>query len=511
MFAAKMREEGLLARNAKKGIEGMSDAEKNNLLKLQQQGIINAIKEVGGLKPIQTRDLLTKLSKMDKVLSPHDEEHFFSSFAEKQLGMEVTFDEAKGISTRARTATVAGEKYKATGELADRVQYGLRQLELHDYVESLKGGDKSLISNVANIPKTVMTTLDFSALLRQGWGMMSQPEFYKAIGPMVKYAFSEKGYREMQAEVLTRPTYPKMKSSGLRIAALADKLSKREEAYMTTLLNKIPGIRGSERAYVGFLTRLRADTFDKYIKYAELSGEDVRQGSQATKDIASAINDFTGSGNIGKGDRYANAVPALNATFFSPRKISATLGMLNPKNYLDPKISATARQMRLRNIIGSIGITTGLLSIANLFGAKTETDPTSSNFGKFVDHVTHQDLTGGNGTYVVLLSRLVENQTKSTTSGKKYELGSGYKPTTRGDLLVTAARNKLSPIASFVADWLYGRDAVGKPFNATNAVLSRVHPLVIQDIGDVLRAGGTAAEAVRAFVGDELGAGIQSY
>lgn len=483
------------------------------LLKNQQLGIVNWAKSVGGLKPAALKDLVTKMSKLDKVLNPEEEKAFLADLASKKLGMDVTLKETKGISDLTKKATEAGDKYKETGTLADRIQYGLRQQELHDYVESLKGTDKSLI-NIANLPKAIMTTLDFSALLRQGWGMMSQPEFYKAIGPMLKYAFNEKGYREMQAEVLTRPTYPTMKAAGLRVAALADKLSQREEAYMSTLVDKIPGIRGSERAYVGFLTRLRADTFDKYIKFAELRGEDVSKGSQATKDIANMINDFTGSGNIGKGDKYGSAVAPLNTVFFSPRKISATLNMLNPERYVNPKISATARRGALRNIIGSVGITAGLLSIAHLFGTKTETDSTSSDFGKVVIGNTHYDLTGGNGTYAILLSRLAQNKTKSSTTGKFYTLGTGYKPTTRGDLVIgkqSFLRNKLSPITSFVADWFYGGPKQGVPFKATDEILSRAYPLVIQDIQAILQKGGSASEAIAAFVADELGVGVNTY
>lgn len=483
-----------------------AEFESKLLLKNQQQGIITWAKQVGGLKPQALKDLTTQIQKLEKVLSPTEEKTFLEDLAAKKLGTEVTLAEAQKITELSQKAQSTKSN---DGSYENRVAHGKAILDLQDYVESLKGIDKNIVSNVANLPKTVMSTFDLSAPLRQGWGMMSRPQFYNSFAKMFKYAASKDAFRELQADIISRPTYPLMKKSGLRISSIATKLSQREEQYMSNLVSKIPGVGASERGYVGFLNKLRADTFDSLIKSAELKGEDVRAGSQATKDIANVVNDFTGSGNLGSGDRYASAVPALNATFFSPRKISATVNMFNPQRYLDPRVSATARQAALRQMLSSVAITTAVIGLAKLAGAKVETDPNSSDFGKAVFGKTHYDFTGGNGNFAVLLSRLAQNKTKSTTTGKTTELGVGYKPTTRADLGLKFARNKLSPTASFVADWLYGSNAIGTPFDAKNEAIQRVIPLIGQDIYQIQQ--NDPQNTFGAAVSSLFGVGVQQY
>lgn len=476
------------------------------LLKNQQAGIINWAKSVGGLKPEAMRDLATQIQKMERILSPEEQSKFLEDLAAKKLGTEVTFEEAQKITEFSRKAQ---ETKAHDGSYPKRVEHGHALLDLHDYVESLKGIDKNIVSNVANIPKTVMSTFDLSAPLRQGWGMMSRPQFYSSFANMFKYAASKNSFRELQADIISRPTYPLMKKSGLRISSLADKISQREEQFMSNLVQKIPGIGASERAYVGFLNKLRADVFDSLVKSAELRGEDIRPGSQASKEIANVVNDFTGSGNLGKGDKYANAVPALNATFFSPRKVSATVNMLNPQRYLDPRISPTARRAAIRQLVGSLAITTTAIALARMAGADVETDPTSSDFAKAKFGKTRYDFTGGNGTYAVLLARLIENQTKSSTSGKVTKLGEGYKPTTRADLALKFARNKLSPSASFLADWLYESDSIGTPFDASSEALQRAVPLIGQDVYQIHKED--PGNTFGATLGSLFGVGVQEY
>src|SRR5690606_540666 len=138
--------------------------------------------------------------------------------------------------------------------------------------------------------------------------------------------------------------------AGLRLTDLSTNLLNREEQFMSTLVDKIPGIKASQRAYTGFLNKLRIDVFDDLLKKAEAAGEDTGLGSKVLEDIANVVNNFTGGAKVG---RIEGAVPALNAAFFSPRKITSTLNILNPVNYVSPKISPTARKAAIRNLVGS--------------------------------------------------------------------------------------------------------------------------------------------------------------
>lgn len=470
------------------------------LLKNQQSGMISWAKSVAGLKPEVLTDMVSKIQRLDKILSPADEQHFLADLASQKIGVGVTHAEAIKITELSKKIAETEPNTRANG---------LARLDLQDYVESLKPGNKNLISNIANIPKTVMTTLDFSAALRQGWGMISRPEFYKALPEMFKYAFNKDNFRNLQADIISDPMYDTAKKSGLRISILANKLSGREENYMSTLLNKVPGVEGSEHAYAGFLSKVRFDVFKKLIQKANLAGEDIRPGQQATKDIANVVNDFTGSGNLGKGDKYSAAVPALNATLFSPRKISATINMFNPERYLNPNISQTARVAALRNLIGSVGATTLVLGLAKLGGNKVETNPDSSDFGKVVNGNTRYEVTGGNSTYITLLARLLTNKTESSTTNKITELGKGYKPETRASVATKFARNKLSPWGSMVADWFYGTDSDYVPFSITKEIKDRITPLIISDVQKLIQNDPT--NTIVGTLGDIFGVGIQTY
>lgn len=498
-----------------------AEFESKLLLKDQKRGLVTWAKNVAGLKEPVRRDIIATIERMDTVLDPKSQQAFLEDYAAKKLGVDVTFEEAKKITDLSHAISKLAE---GRSDPLVNIEWGRAMIELNDYVESLlpKG---HLLTDAANIPKAVMSTMDFSAAFRQGWGMVSRADFWRAFPAMFKYAFSEKQFQELRAQIVSDPNYHIIKSSGLRVSAIADKLSQREEQYISTLLDKVPLYRGAERAYVGFLNKLRVDSFNRMLKRAELAGEHIGVGSKATKELANVVNDFTGSGNLGAEDRYAAAVPVLNATLFSPRKISATINMLNPRRYLSPESgvgklgvgkfklgsveSATARHEAIRNLVGSLALSASVLTLAAMAGFAVETDITSADFGKFKIGKTRYDVTGGNGTYAVLLGRLMLNRTKSTTTGRTTILGKGYKPTTRADLILKFGRNKLSPTASLIADWLYGQDAVGNPFNLKTELLNRAYPLVLQDI--VTTAQNDPQNLLGSVIADEFGIGVQTY
>lgn len=479
------------------------------LLKNKEKGMITWAKKVAGITPDVRRDMISKIEKMDNILSETDEKKFLADLASKKIGVDISVVEAKKITDFSKKIHDLSLDVSTKDK---RIAYGNAILDMQEYLDQISKKKMGLVGNIVNItnvPRAAMSTLDFSAPLRQGWGMLSRPkQFIPAFKDMFRYAFSENSYKNLMADIITRPNYDLMKSSGLRITSLlSNKLTMREEEFMTTLLDRIPGVRGSERAYSGFLTRLRADVFDSLIQQAQMKGEDVSKGSQTVKDIASVVNNFTGSGNLGKNDRFAAAVPLLNSLFFSPRKIAATVNMFNPVVY--GGLTPTARRAAFRNLIGSVGITATILFLAGLAGADWEKDPISSDFGKIKVGDTRLDVTGGNGNYLVLLARILTGKTKSTTTELSRELASGFGSTTRGDLLVKYIRNKLSPTASFIADWLYGTDAIGTPFKVKDAIVNRIMPMTISGFIDAVNVD--PKNAVMATLLGLFGVGVQTY
>lgn len=511
--------------------------EEKLILKNKIQGLKNAISqlsETGRWDPKRRAEVAEELARyrqeqLDRIHNPKQGEKALETLQENaQIKERESIERIakKAVGTKELTDEQIAkivELVEKTKELSEadmsieenRIAYGRSLLELEDYKNELwktTPNTRSIMLEILNAPKTLESSLDFSAPFRQGWGMMSRPEFYKAFGTMFKSAWREEDFKNSMAEILARPTYEKMKSSGLRIVKLNGKMSEREEAIMSSVFEKIPGFRGSNRAYTIFLNKVRADVFDKLIAAAELAGEDVSKGSQATKDIAGVINNFTGSGVMGKNDRFAGAVPFLNGLLFSPRKVAATLQIMNPVNYIDPNISPTARKAAARQLFGSLTITATILGLATMFGAETEQDSRSSNFGKLIIGKNHHDFTGGNGTYAVLLARLLSGKYKSSTSGRISDLTKpGFGKQTRLDVTETFLRNKLAPIPSAFANFLAGENTVGEPFEIKKEIYNKFVSLSIQDLVNMIQEDVPINIIFLSMILSSFGAGVSTY
>jgi hypothetical protein len=463
-------------------------------------GIYRWIEQSAGLKPEVKNDLFAKAKKAQEegLLTPENQDAFLEDLVAHRLGTQVTLEQAGKI---AELSKQIGEK---TG-----TEQGLKMIEFDEYVNSLVPQDKKILS-LLGLPRAIMSSGDISFAFRQGWGMVGTKEFWQNFGKLFTFFASEKNYKESVAKMITDPDYKLLVNNGkLAITKIGGKLAQAEEAFQSHLAEKYPLVRASNRSFTGFANALRFDRAKALLEQARLAGEDVRPGSDVVRQITHVVNAFTGRGELGKGDKYAQAGPLLSAVFFSPRKIMATVNMFDPRIYLSS--SPTARKAALRQMIGSVGITTTVLALAKMAGGEVETDPRSSDFGKIKIGNTRIEVTGGNNTYATFIARLATNQSKSSTTGNIYDLGRGYKPTTRGDLATKFARNKLAPVASLVADWLYGSNAIGEPFNLAQETKERVMPMVAGDVLEMINNGTPADLFAISTVADLLGLGIQTY
>ena len=459
-------------RNAK---EVVALFESKLLLKNQKRGLVTWAKQILGMKPAVERDVISRIMRMDKILNPENEKSFLRELASKKLGVDITIEEARKI-------TELSNKIKSLENFTDnagRIKYGRAKLDLIDYIDSLNPKRANVVENVLGLPKAAMSSFDLSAPLNQGWGLMSRKEWWNNLAPMIKAFIRESAFRDIQADIITRPNYKLAKRAGLRLSDLSENLFEREEIFMTTLLDKIPGMAASQRAYIGFLNKLRMDLFDDLIEEAKLAGEDVSLGSKAAEDIATIINAF--SGGYGKTD------PLLNAFLFSPRRVRSAVKILNPYTYINPKTSKTARKAAIRNLLGSLAMTGSVIALAGLHGAvETEEDPRSSDFGKIKVGDTRLDISGGIAGYVILLSRILSGEIKSSNTGAIKKLGNNYGSTSGFDLTANFIRNKLSPLASLIIDVLTGENAVGEKKTPTQSVIDRFKPMFLKDAYEVL-------------------------
>jgi hypothetical protein len=369
----------------------------------------------------------------------------------------------------------------------------------------------SVVVDVLNVPRSVSTSLDLSAPGRQGLLMVTQPEWWRAWGPMIRSFKSEKFFRAMQDEIEARPSYQTMREAGLALTDIGSKLQPREEAFASSLAERIPVagrvVRASGRAYTGFLNKLRADVFDRFLKQAAEAGVDVADEA-FLKSAAKWINTSTGRGNLP--ETLQPAAGVLNGVLFSPRLLASRLETFNPRYYatLDPAV----RRAAIKANLSAFAAVSSLLGIAAMMpGVKVGLDPRSADFGKARVGNTRLDLFGGHQQIVRASAQLLTGVSVSSTTGREMRLDDNdqYRGLNRWDIIQRFIESKSSPVASFILSMIRGKNMIGEKFDLGKETLARVIPMTIQDTYDAVEEWGPAGALAAIPAG--VGLGLQTY
>lgn len=484
-----------------------AEFESKLLLKNQQAGMITWAKSVGGLKPQTLKDLVSKVSKLDRVLNPTEEKAFLQDLANKKLGTEVTLEEAQKISALAKAVQDA--------KGGDRMTYGRARVALGNYVSELKNANNpnilqkgvgGAVSEVAGIAKGLKASLDNSAIFRQGWKtLFSHPTVWlknsaQSFMDLAQQVGGKAVMDEVQADIQSRPTYDLMKQAKLDVGTT-------EEQFPSHIVEKVPVLgqlyKASEAAYTGFVYRTRADVFDKYLNIAKTAGVDISDKTQL-QSIGNLVNSLTGRGNLGKAEQVAGAV---NNIFFSPRFLKSNIDFLTAHQF-QKGVTPFVRKQAAINLVKVVAGTAGVLAIANaILPGSVETDPRSSNFGKIKVKGTTFDVTGGMGSVLTLAAKMATMSSKSSVTDKVTPLNSGkYGAQTGVDVLVNFAEGKLSPIASIVRDILKGQDFNGNKPTLLGEASNLLTPLPITNAMQLYEAKG--APVLAGIIADMLGISV---
>ncbi len=409
-----------------------------------------------------------------------------------------------------------------------------------------------------NLPRGIMASMDFSAPLRQGVGLIHKKEFWKAMPEMFRSWKSEEGFRALQTEIANRPAFRKNISadgkvmpsfaerSGLSLTDLTD-LSRREEAVMSTWAEKVPGVRRSNRAYTAFLNKLRADTFDNLIKDTGSFGADVKTNLPLARSLAEFVNVATGRGNLGALEKAA--VP-LNTLLFSPRLMAARLKMLDPRFYIMGPPAVRKEAVKSLFAIAALGNT--ITQLGKMAGGEVSNDPNSSDFGKLKVGNTRIDPYAGFQQYIVAANRLIRpgfakipdseggtdtgivpldvatgylgtggQKVSSSQSENEYDLWNPVRPfdPTHTDVAGRFLRGKAHPVLGFAWSLLSGqKELSGEPMNFStmnpmeNAIAQRFIPILMQDIYELSQTGQISLPTkIAVGAASSLGMGSQTY
>lgn len=395
--------------------------------------------------------------------------------------------------------------------------------------------------DTVNLARALMTSLDFSGLLRQG-GFISfgHPlRAAKAVPQALKSFVSSDAETKAKLELEKRPNYRLYKKAGLELTGIGGgPLSRVEEAFASRFVDKIPGliggglIRGSGRSYTTLLNRLRADSFDAMLASLARNGENPTK--QEAEAIANYINVATGRGKLG-GDTRAGE--ALNTVFFAPKLVASRFQLL----FGQPLYGGTLKTRKLiaqeyaRFLIG-VSVASALAGLMRDEDDKTplwEWDPRSANFGKLRFGNTFLDPLAGLAQVTTLVSRVGTGETKTqkgeirpirpnyTLTDLRRALGEdiaphklnkdGSLPFGAGDsssVLGRFLRTKLAPVPGAIVNIASGSDLIGQEVTPTQTLASLVTPMSFQNVGDVMEEQGVPRGTAIILLG-LLGMGMQ--
>ncbi len=428
-------------------------------------------------------------------------------------------------------------------------------------------------TQIANIPRTIMASFDLSAPLRQGVWLIGRPrQFARSFADMFRSLKSEEGYNAAVEAMAKKPTFSLARESGLALTEIGSALTKTEERFIGSgvleragkaalkrwpgivgrALNLVPeGIKASQRAYTGFLNKLRADTFDSMVRTAEDLGlynmadgtKNINANPKLSQDIARYVNIATGRGNL-KG-LFKDHAALTNAVFFSPRLMSARIALFDPRTYFDvarpfrkglektgfmekgseAKVNSFVRRAAISDLGKAVGFYATSAALAKyILGQEVGLNPRSSDYTKIVSGNTSVDLSGGIGSYFRLaytmalplfekLGIVDEAYVVSSSTGKKTKMGGGFNEKSILDAMTTFLSQKENPIVSFMTDVLSQRekDISGKPYSVAKEIRDRFIPIVSQDFAEMYKDDPDGLKMAVMGMLTIFGAGVQTY
>ena len=387
---------------------------------------------------------------------------------------------------------------------------------------------------MAHLSRAAMTSIDLSAVFRQGGTFVfGHPKIAaKASKEMLKALVSQQSEYNSVEEIRNRTNGQLYETAGLNITEDEGKLTRQEEAYMGRWAKKVPGVAASARAYSTFLNNLRADMFDYMVSNLGRSGQVTLDEAKV---IAKFINVATGRSEFGK---FNQAAANLNMVFFAPRYVASRFQYLAMPFYLpftkaSLRVKTAIAKEYARHTAGVVSFLTLSVALGSLlYDDDDEEKPTvefsdsrSSDFLKLRIGETRIDPMSGLSQSVVLISRVLSGQTKTTKGevnplrGKDVKYGGNTTISTIGNFL----RTKLAPIPGAVittttVDWNtgMGEDVVGQevafianPFKPS-IVRDMFVPLSFREISDTMQSRGIPKGTAISILG-LLGMGLGTY
>lgn len=319
--------------------------------------------------------------------------------------------------------------------------------------------------------RALQTSFDIGHVFRQGGFLAYGRPVTAAKGllPATLKSFgSERAFDRGQDAIEQRANFPLYKRAGLPLTGLAGSGAAHEEGYGSTLAHRVPGVRASERAYVGGLNRLRADAFDLF---AATLTRDGKPTDAELKWLGRFVGTITGRGSL-KSPAWDAFLGKTSWGLFSPRYLLSRLQLAAGQPVWSAPTWRTRKLAAAEYARAAIGLSAVYALAAMLNDDERITfDPRSSDFGKIRFGNTRLDPMAGLAQIAVFSSRLATGETVDQ-HGRVQDLRRdvfGLTPrrpraaSDTGDVMWRFLRTKMAPLPQAVVSVLTGKDPVGQP------------------------------------------------
>lgn len=513
------------------------------MLSNQKKAISNWIQKIANVKEPVRKDLLNKVGKLEKILTPDDEFGFLNDLASQKLGVGVTEEEASTIlklkSEIDDFKTKIPENSPKNSE--ERLAYGLAVDDFKQFVGKLKNEANDLtlkeyaqpknwgkgIIDLAGVLKSSVATLDNSFIGRQGiktllsgnyklWAdtaLQSFKNFGEELVQKSNGLFKERNdavMKAIRADIYSRPNALNGKYNAAKNGYGLGLLN--EEAFPSSIPEKIPLLgrlfKASETAFNGSAMKMRADLADAFIAAAEQNGVDMLDPIQATAH-GKLVSSLTGRGDLGKAETIAKEA---NALFFSIKFLKSNFDTLTA-HFFDKSMTPEAKKtaaLATAKIAAHIGSILGIAKMIN--PDSVDLDPRSTRFGQIKIGQHSYDITGGMRGLITLASRIVPTYhngewgfwTKSASTGKYTKMSQGnYGEQTALDTFQQFFEGKLSPTAGLIRDIWKGQNFEGEKPGFVNSIIGLTVPISATTLIDELKKGND--DIVMAMMAEALG------
>lgn len=391
------------------------------------------------------------------------------------------------------------EESKRKWELAQRTQ-----------MRKIIDGAKEVLSTV----RPLVASADLSAVGRQGLVFMAGDIVFnparasRLFYRMLRSAFSERYYQDLAASISMRPNAPLYQQSGMYVGNIDGDMTSREEHMRSNLAERVPlwgrVLRGSNRAFLGFLNLQRVEVFDSMI---DAFGGPASWSMDDMKFFAKGVNTLTGRGNVDQ--RHVGTMDFLARYFFSPRFIKARIDtiMLRPilEGVADGKVQLSARSLMAAYYLRAAVGMSSILTLAMLAGFDIEDDPRDANFGKIKWGNWIIDPLGGLAQMVTLIARGI--------SPPLERAGIVSKPKKRAmdveRLIGSFIRMKAAPVPAIAFETIKGEHFDGTPVTPTSTAIRAVAPISAMTAVEISRKEQDAAKAAILNAMSALGVGVR--